>query len=385
MLPSASTPLGQVVRDHFPQLLSRVVDIRSGDTPSSFSLSERLFCDAKPFRLPTFKIVADQDYLNGCLAKSPLLLVEILSVIDISQPVRPQCVNELKVTIENQDQGIEDTLNDEFLESCEQGRLKSGTASRKRFAKVLMSDGIRFIVGIEYRPVPFLEPLLRYQQQLYRGKERQISRSILGRALLYNSPQCIDGVVLLEIKNIRLLSSVINNISGGIPLHVSSIDSSINSHKYPNELTDKLHNQYQETRLIPSPNSNSHQSMQSYNKIMMTQLPHLQSSSSSLQFSSSFQNQFNEMGLHIPDHAAISNTEQYPQNNPEPNLSSSSSNIQARDTWTQGVPSSKRHGDYDTPSHNDVSRRLNFHCHVPILYLVLGNFSGPSNNNGYQF
>lgn len=166
-----------------------------------------LGCYPRPLRRPSSQQVADTQYINQCFSIRPFLFVEILSIIDISQPLHRQRQGAAGADT------AEELLNDEFIESYTEDRNRSAVPS-KSLAKLLMSDGVHFMVGIEYHQIPGIQELLQYQESVLRAsKKGAMTASVLGRAILYNSPLCVDGVLFLEESNIRLLSSVVENSS----------------------------------------------------------------------------------------------------------------------------------------------------------------------------
>lgn len=96
-------------------------------------------------RLPNTELVADNDYISSCFRSAGLLLVEILSLIDLSVP--PSEHQKQTETI------IADELSsdNEFINSCNEQRHKQNYTNKKSILKILMSDGQRYLIGVEYR------------------------------------------------------------------------------------------------------------------------------------------------------------------------------------------------------------------------------------------
>lgn len=198
------------MRQLYPQLqINFSSEQRTLETTSTVFSVRQLLTYPKPFRLPTTTAVADSNYIHELLRSRSLLLVEILSVIDVAKPVIKQRGTTAEDVANNQDVANNDFQDEEVRNST----------SRRRLAKLLMSDGVRFIVGVEYRPLSFIPGLLETT-----GKS--LSRTVLGRALLFNQPECIEGILLLQEANIRLLSSQSVHSSSAPAPPVSSVDGS---------------------------------------------------------------------------------------------------------------------------------------------------------------
>lgn len=181
------------VENPFPRLVNKLVN--NDDENTHPTTATTLLCHPKPLRFPSAP--ADDSYLHSCVASSDTaLLVEILAVVDISQP---RCKNE-KTNCD--DDECDETTNN--VGNVNQYNRKSS----KRLGKLLMSDGVRFIVGIEYNRIPFIELLIQYQQEANRRSNEARPCGVLGRAVLHNSPLVVKGVVFLTEANIHLLSCV---------------------------------------------------------------------------------------------------------------------------------------------------------------------------------